>query len=518
MAHQRMIPAIICSRKMLTLALLSSIVIVNGCVASSENESAYQDSSLSEATGDTHDIYSIKFVYTGAVQKDELEVEAAINEYLSGSGKLDARIDLMPIDWGQWEDRVNLMIASREKVDIIFTAQWNKHAVNVAKGAFIELTELLQTYGQGILTTLDPIFLSGSKINGGNYGVPTNKELAAQGGIIYRKDIAEELGINMDPVHTIADLEPVFAQIKAMKPDLIPIYMKQGETFNAHYIGNYDALGDTSIPGILLKDGDSTIVKPNFETERYVETLRITRNFYQKGYINNDAVTNGTMNMDALMGGNVFAITSSLKPGKAEEIAIQTGLIGKLAQKELNAKTISTSETAGSMLGISSTSKRPDLAMQWINLLHTDRYLNNLLNYGIQGVHYENVDEHIIRQTEHTKDYNPSSTWMFGNQFLNDVWDTEDPVKWEKFKAFNIGAHLSPGLGFVFDSTPVKAEVAAVVNVDRQYVNALDTGAVDIDHVLPQYEDKLKAAGIERIIAEKQRQFDAYLAKNNDQS
>lgn len=497
----------------IALAALPLLIGLSGCASSSENESAYRAAVDAKEADNAPGAYTIKFVYTGAPQKDELLVEAAINDYLKG--KLEARIDLIPIDWGQWEDRVNLMIASREKVDIIFTAQWNKHAVNVAKGAFLELTDLLEEHGQGILNTLDPVFLSGSKIDGGNYGVPTNKELAAQGGIIYRKDIAEELGLDMSAVNSIADLEPIFARVKAMKPDMIPIYMKQGETFNAHYIGNYDALGDTSIPGILLKDGDSTVIKPNYETERYVESLRITRDFYKKGYINNDAVTNGTMNMDALTGGNVFAITSSLKPGKAEEIAMQTGLVSLLAQKELNAKTISTSETAGSMLGISSTSQQPELAMRWINLLHTDRYLNNLLNHGIEGVHYESAGDGIIRQTDRTEDYNPSANWMFGNQFLNDVWSTEDPDKWDKFKAFNEGAHLSPGLGFVFDSTPVKAEVAAVVNVDRQYLNALDTGAVDIDRVLPQYEEKLKAAGIERIIAEKQKQFDDYLAEKN---
>ncbi|MEK3882046.1 ABC transporter substrate-binding protein [Paenibacillus sp. PL2-23] len=487
--------------------LLAILLIMGGCASSNTNESASREGT--EQVGNADSAYTLKLIYTGAAQKDELEVEAAMNDYLQG--KLEARIDMVPIDWGQWEDRLNLMIASRERMDIIFTAHWNKHAVNVSKGAFLELSQLLEAHGRGILETLDPLFLAGSKINGGNYGVPTNKELAAQGGIIYRADVARELGLDMAAVHTIADLGDIFARIKQAKPDMIPLYMKQGETFNAHYIGNYDALGDTSIPGMILKDGKHTTVLPNYETERYVETLRITRDYFLKGYMNQDAVTNQTMNMDALRAGNVFAITASLKPGKAEEIAIYTGLVGKLAQKELNAKTISTSETAGAMLGISSTSQRPDLAMAFINMLHTDAYLNNMLNYGIEGVHYEKVEEGIIRQTARTSDYHPAANWMFGNQFLNAVWDTENPDKWDSFQAFNEGAHVSPGLGFVFDSTPVKSEVAAVVSVDRQYLNALDTGSVDIDHVLPQYVEKLKAAGIERIIEEKQRQFDAYL-------
>jgi putative aldouronate transport system substrate-binding protein len=101
---------------------------------------------------------------------------------------------------------------------------------------------------------------------------------------------------------------------------------------------------------------------------------------------------------------------------------------------------------------------------------------------------------------------------MFGNQFLNYVWDTEDPEKWNKFRDFNQNATLSPGLGFVFDGDSVRAEVAAVVNVNRQYQNALETGSVDIDKVLPEYIEKLKAAGIEKIISAKQAQFDKFLA------
>ncbi|WP_036719665.1 ABC transporter substrate-binding protein [Paenibacillus harenae] len=459
--------------------------------------------------------YTLKFVYIGTPQQDEEEIESAMNDYLMQ--KINAKIDLMPIDWGPWDNKINLMIASREKVDILFTAQWNKHAVNVSKGAFLELDDLLEQHGQGILQTLDQVFLEGAKLDGKNYAVPTNKEFAAQGGIVYRADIAEELGLDMSKVKKIQDLDAVYRVVLEKKPGMIPLYMKQDETLNAHYIGNYDALGDTSIPGIILKDGSSTKVLPSYEVERYVETLRITRQYYKKGYINRDAATTQTMNNDALKSGDVFSVTAALKPGKDAELAIQTGLIGKLAQLELNAKTIATSETAGSMLGISSTSQDPARAMMFINLLHTDKYLNNLLNYGIEGKHYIKVSDNVIKPTENPKAYHIGSNWMFGNQFLNYVWDTEDPDKWNKFRSFNQNAIMSPGLGFVFDGDSVRAEIAAVVNVNRQYQTALDTGSLDVDNVLPEYREKLKAAGIDKIIAEKQVQFNKFLASRNKQ-
>jgi putative aldouronate transport system substrate-binding protein len=101
---------------------------------------------------------------------------------------------------------------------------------------------------------------------------------------------------------------------------------------------------------------------------------------------------------------------------------------------------------------------------------------------------------------------------MFGNQFLNYVWDSEDPEKWNKFREFNQNAHVSPGLGFVFNSDPVKSEVGALANVIEQYQRALETGSVDPDKVLPEYLGALKAAGLDKVVAEKQRQFDEFLA------
>jgi len=502
------------------LVFVLILALCGGCVIDKPaNETEKCDQSFESASNgcgenvqlpSASDPAVLKLVYLGTPQTDEAMIEEAINKYVADL--IQAKVDLVPIDWGAWDNKINLMVASREQVDVLFTAQWSKYSFNASKGAFIAVDDLLDQYGQRILDELDPLFLRGAKINGKNYGIPTNKELAAQGGIIYRADIARELGIDMSKVKSLYDLDAVYEQVLKHYPNMIPLYMKYGETLNSHYMGNYDALGDTSIPGIILKDGDSTAIVPNYEMERYLENLHIARDYYVKGYINKDAATTQMMVMDALKTNEVFSIVSSLKPGKSNEIEMESGMVGKLAQIELNAKTIATSETAGSMLAISSTSRDPQRAMMLINLLHTDKYLNNLINFGIEGIHYEKIADNRIRATEQSERYNPGSSWMLGNQYLNYLWESEDANKWEQFKLFNEGAVVSPGLGFVFDGEIVRSEVAAVVNIDRQYMTALETGSVDPDKILPEYIDRLEAAGIDRIIEEKQKQFDKFLA------
>lgn len=475
---------------------------------------APKDNTSGEASGNAStDVsklkpYKLKLVYEGAPQADEAKVEEALNKLLTE--KINATIDIAPVDWGAWDDKINLMIASREPVDVLFTASWNGYAKNVAKGAYLDLGPLLDKYGQGIKDSLDPAFLDGSKIGGKNYGVPTNKELASSGGIVYRKDIADELGIDMSKVKKIEDLDAVYKIIKEKKPNMYPLYTTGG-TFASHSFVELDFLGDTTIPGAIDKNSTDAKVKPAEEYPQYLNALKVTRDYFLKGYINQDAATSQTSTLDAYRTGNVFSTVEPLKPGKAEELATSTGLDGKLAQITLTGKTVATSETTGAMLAISSTSKDPERAMMLINLLHTDQEIINLLNFGIEGTHYT-LNGNVMTPTAQSAQYAPGAAWELGNQFLNYVWDTEATDKWEQFKKFNEGAKSSPALGFTFDSEPVKTEVGALANVLREYQKALETGSLDLDDALPKYIAAQKSAGLDKVIAEKQKQLDEFLA------
>jgi len=489
----------------------SSATASNEASAATEDNSAGTNADNSASANGAIDPsalkpYKLKLVYEGPPQPDEAKVEEALNKLLTE--KINATIDIAPIDWGAWGDKMNLLIASREPVDVLFTAQWNGYAANVAKGAYLDLGPLLDKYGQGIKESLDPAFLEGSKVNGKNYGVPTNKELALTTGIVYRKDIADELGIDMSQVKKFEDLNSVYKIVKEKKPNLIPLYSIGGAS--ASFL-EFDYLGDGTIPGVINKQGTDTAVKSATDYPEYAHALQVTRDYFKKGYINQDAATTQQAEADLWKAGKIFSTIQSLKPGKAAEMASATGLEGKLDQVTLTGKTVSTSETAGAMLAISSTSKDPERAMMLINLLHTDKEINNLLNFGIEGVHYT-LNGDVMTPTAQTPQYAPGVAWELGNQFLNHVWNTEDPNKWEKFKEFNQGAKASPALGFVFNSEPVKAEVGALANVNKQYQRVLETGSVDPDKILPKYVEALKAAGLDKVIAEKQKQLDAFLA------
>lgn len=526
----------------LCVIVMSIALVLSGCGNNNNNNASNKDSgnnkpaatnkdnatdTNSPANTDTatpaSDLKPVKLrlVYPGAPQKDQQEVTDAINKYLKE--KINATITIEPIQWGQWDNKVNLMIAAREKVDIMFTAQWSKYAVNVGKGAFMALNDdngkhgnLLKEHGQDILNEMDDNIIKGSQIDGKNYAVPTLKEMASQGGVIYRTDIAKELGIEdqLSKVTTVDELIPILETVKEKKKGWTPLFLRDGDNFNAHYFANWDYLGDVTIDGVILKDKDDTKVESRFDMPKYKELLKSTREMYTKGLINKDAATTQLSTSDAMKSGKVFMVVMPLKPGKDAELAAAVSLTGNLKQIALNEKTTATSETAGSMLAISTTSENPERAMMFIDLLHTDKYLNNLLNFGIEGTHYTKTGDNTVEATDSTPNYTPGAAWMFGSQFLNYIWKGEPEDKWDQFKAFNNGSHYSKGLGFTFNVTPkIKTKVAAMVTVRKQYDPALDTGSVDPDKIVPEYEKKMKAQGLEDVIKEKQKQFDEFLAQ-----
>ncbi|MNE56160.1 hypothetical protein D3C80_1510510 [compost metagenome] len=102
---------------------------------------------------------------------------------------------------------------------------------------------------------------------------------------------------------------------------------------------------------------------------------------------------------------------------------------------------------------------------------------------------------------------------MFGNQTLTYLWEGESADKWEKFKAYNEKAHKVKSFGFNFNTDPVKTQVSVVSNIIKEFRPLLETGSLGVDKVLTEYNQKLKANGIEAIRSEVQKQYDAWKAK-----
>ena len=99
--------------------------------------------------------------------------------------------------------------------------------------------------------------------------------------------------------------------------------------------------------------------------------------------------------------------------------------------------------------------------------------------------------------------------WEIGNNFITYLWDNDVDDLWTITEEFNKSTKKSPAFGLSFDLNDVSTEVAAVNSTMSQYRMVLENGTVEPEDVLPEFRDKLDAAGIDAIIACKQQQIDA---------
>ena len=103
---------------------------------------------------------------------------------------------------------------------------------------------------------------------------------------------------------------------------------------------------------------------------------------------------------------------------------------------------------------------------------------------------------------------------MFGNTFLNYIVKGDDPNKFQETEKFNESLIPAEDLGFTFNQEAIKTEVGACQNVRKQFEGRLANGEDDVDALLTEYIEKLRAAGSERIVAEVKKQYNEWKAKN----
>ena len=176
--------------------------------------------------------------------------------------------------------------------------------------------------------------------------------------------------------------------------------------------------------------------------------------------------------------------------------------------------------TSASVLGgwcISSVCKNPDAAMKLLYLMSTDETVARLLILGVEGENYTVDEKGIARFPEgvdsSTSTWNMTCPWFWPNQCLSLPLETEMTTYYTDMLDAPNHAKFSNAMGFIFDSTNVYDQMAACSAIVAEYRPALLYGLVDVDEYLAKFNQELKDAGIDDIIAEEQRQFDEFLSK-----
>lgn len=467
-----------------TLALLMSLVMLFGMVSFASAE----------------EVVTLKWVTVGSGMPDNYQSWAdKLNAYLEE--KIGVHIDMEVISWGDWDRRRNVIVSTNEPYDIIFGNNMSYNA-DVKLGAYAEITkEMLEANAPDLLKLIPESYWNACNVDGKLYAVPTYKDSSMSQYFVWDNELLTREGQDVTNIHDLAGLEPVFEALKD-KVGNNYLFPSASNGFSAVMM-NYDGLG-AGLPtmGVRYDDAERKVVFV-MEQADIMDQLKILHKYFQAEYINPDAATAPEEQKYRVCGiaqGWPSAAKTVWGPNMGvEALAVQFG------------DTIVSNDTVqGSLNSISVNCEHPDKALQFLNLINSDSYVRDSFFYGEEGVDWEyTADKKVHRLQEVWK----MAGYTQGTFFIVSQLDNVDFNQWDEVKQLNENAKPSQMLGFYFDTTPVLDQISKCTEIFGRYAGEILTGTVD-----PEDEAKgvgammkeMRAAGYDEIVAEAQKQIDAW--------
>ena len=424
-------------------------------------------------------------------------------------------VELQISDSSSYQQNLTLALSGGEQIDLFSTILSN-YPILAQQGYLLDLEEkeLIGEYGQGIIDAVGAEYIDACRVDGVLYGLPNNRDMAqGRGCAAIATEYLEGIGYEIDDsveIHkiTLDELKNIYEQLHEKYPDkevYRPVALSMSQ------FSNVDLLGG-SVFGVLLDYGKELTVENLFTSEYYKDYVSRMYDYNQKGYISKDAVTDTTAVTELVKAGTLISYTTGGKPGIKQQ---ESSLCGReMTIFQTMEDYVSSAAVASFPLSISYNTDYPQEAMTLMNAFYTDSDLANLLSWGIEGEHYKVLEDGQITFADGvdaaTSGWNHNVTWELPNQFITYVWEGNQPTLWEDIKNFNNNAEKSIATGFTFDPTNVATEITSLQNVYEEYQKSLEYGFVEPDQGIQELNSKAMDAGLEKVIAEKQNQLDAW--------
>ncbi|TVY01457.1 extracellular solute-binding protein [Cohnella terricola] len=459
---------------------------------------------------------TLKFYFGGDKKAATDEVWGKVSEYLKAKG-LNVKFDVNFIPFGDFKDKMLVMAASGDKWDLNFDGDWLSYKLMAAKGSYMALNDLLPQYAPNLTKKYqEQGTLEAATVNGEIVGLPWTMKMNQRYFVGWRQDLAEKAGIIREPdsVKTIEDVDKFLHELRQAYPN-----EKLSRTPAQALFMTRDEWVDLGFHqmGFYLNDPEVKIQAVE-EQPFYKEASLLTKKWYDDKIINRDAMYDKEGAEDQWRNGKLlFTMTSHewafANPGFSDPSFKQQMFLLYPDKKFVNRTALA------NVLAINRNSEHPDRVLRFLDMMETDKTLYDLVQYGIEGKTYVldgDVAVYPEGMTFTTSNYMEwGGQWAFWKpQFMrpNQTYEKDFWVKEAEFASLPINVN-SPVDGLFIAEDNIKNEIAKRDQLYEELGKPIEYGvAKDVDGAIADYTKKQKNAGRDKIIAEAQKQIDAYLA------
>ena len=409
-----------------------------------------------------------------------------------------------------------LKYAGNEKFDFTYSANWFGFADNAQNNAFRALTmDELKQYAPYMVENLPDIAWKQASVNGKIYMLPSMSADFEQEVIMYRGDLLEKYG--MSELKTMADFEEYVSNVAEQEIGIEAMPASSQLWFNIPY--GYETTGDWTFrytnPDVIEFILDAM-------ADEYITYAKKIRSFYEKGILAPDLI-NDTTNVNEKFKNGLLASTFH-NTGTLNTYAIEINKTHpewkvRIFNPYAGYKVITRSYT-GNGTTISRSSNHPTKVIEVINHIYESDKLQKLLNFGVEGVDYQEKGGkvEVIPDVPADKKMKIGCNWNFYNKLkietfvVTNYYDGVQEI-YDDFKKNNVSHPLQ---AFMFDKTAVETEISNITAAIKEH-RAHKYGMIaDVDAAVAEYRAALKAAGYDKVKAEYDRQVKEFMATYNN--
>ena len=425
--------------------------------------------------------------------------EKEVNEYLDSIG-CDFAISFVPI--GYIGGGIERLIEEGTPPDIVYTVclEFEDQDMTVYNKLFYDNMYLcLDDYlyntelGKKLYEAFPEKHWNELKINGGIYAIDGSlSSLTTNFGYLYDKKMVEKYGydISLSPLKQLDRLNEI-----AKGENIVPFLLG-----NDFFLASGYTDSRRLAKGVVFDENLGRAISL-LEDEEFLSNIETAYTLAQQGLADNDDRASH------------FAMRffSSVNMQNGEPFEYQ----GKTVLPQM--KNTPKMQSPISAIGIYKYSTSPDKAFEFLSLCMTDSVLNNLLTYGVEGSTCKVDPNGYV-----TKRWSGESSTIC--QFINrsialpNTLERLIKVSREQYDNTMEKAEERPvAAGFAVNIDSVYNESQAVDIVLKEMsseIFAIDKG-LSFDDYLEKYKKKLNEAGLQTIVDEVNRQYEAFAKLNN---
>lgn len=437
--------------------------------------------------------------------------------------KLNAKFEVNFIPWNDYQDKIQLMLSSGDDYDFNFDGTWLMYSKMVNKDAYLDLKELAPQYMPEYYKRLDDAgVIKGAMSNGKLLCIPwtpvfVNKPLIKWNEVDSGMD---KVGVSYEngSIKTIEDLDKFLYDVKAKVPGKHYWETSDVQLTTTGWLlypkYNYDYSFNFHTFTYKLDDPGVKLI-PLEQTEMFKEIITYNTKWVKDGVMPDDLIINrdGHFNeaKELKIAGietmeYVYYDNNYKKPGyKYSEIYPD----GMWTQRS----------PIDNVSCINKSAANPERMLMFLEEMATNQEVYDLVIYGLEGQTYvKNGDsyDYPAGMTPDTSNYMEwSGQWGLWRDYEMRASGARSKESWDKNAEFanNPKFIISPTVSFSPDTESIKNELATRDALFEEYAKPLLYGlSKNPEKDLADYIQKQKDAGLDKIMAEMQKQIDAYLA------